>query len=168
MKSLILTWLLLIVGIGYGIESHSTYSANPQAKSENSLTPADEDDIREAVFRYQFDHNASAQQQNAKVYFLSLGKAKDPSDLFMLRFRGHKPSVKKGSHAGGKGEVIDNKTGERGLIFYATSIKQIDENEVEVEGGYYEAGLSSSGNTYTVKRKENKWVVTKDKLRWIS
>lgn len=32
------------------------------------------DDIREAVFRWQFDHNASGQQAAAQVYFLEVGK----------------------------------------------------------------------------------------------
>jgi hypothetical protein len=31
------------------------------------------DDIREAVFRWQFDHNGSGQQTNAQVYFLEIG-----------------------------------------------------------------------------------------------
>jgi hypothetical protein len=137
-------------------------------RMQRTLTPADEDDIREAVFRYQFKHNASGQQQNTKVYFLSVGKNKDPSDAFMARFRNHKPPVKKRSDATGKFEVIDKKTGDRGLIFSAGTIKQLDNDKVIVDGGYYEAGLSSSGNAYTVERKDNKWVVTKDQMLWIS
>jgi len=32
----------------------------------------------------------------------------------------------------------------------------------------YEAGLSASGNTYTVKKIKGKWKVTNDKMHWIS
>ena len=85
--------------------------ATVQTKTEASLTSAEKDNIREAVFRYQFEHNASGQQQNAKVYFLSLDKGADPNKAFMLRFRDHNPPVKKRSQATGKFEVIDKETG---------------------------------------------------------
>jgi hypothetical protein len=136
--------------------------------SKFELTAAEQDDIREAVFRYQFEHNASGQKQNAKVYFLSLGKDKEPGDAFIARFKDHKPPVKKLSQAQKTFEVIDKETGERGLIFRAVTIKVIDANKVQVDGGYYEGGLSSSGNVYTVERKEGKWIVTKDQMLWIS
>lgn len=104
----------------------------------------------------------------AKVYFLSFGKDKEPSDEFITRFKDHKPPVKKRSQSMGQAEVIDKETGERGLIFRAVSIKVIDANTVEVGGGYYEAGLSASGNVYTVERNDGKWIVTKDQMLWIS
>jgi len=130
-----------------------------------------DDDVYEAVFRWQFDHNASAQQKNAKVYFLGVGeKANDPSDAFMKRFTDHKPPVRKASashYVRGKG-IVDKKTGDKGLAFRATSIKWLSDAEVEVRGGYYEAELSASGNTYTVRKEKGKWKVTKDKREWIS
>jgi hypothetical protein len=49
-----------------------------------------EDDIREAVFRHQFDHNASGQQKTAHAYCLStrLGeKDSDPSKQFIKTIR---------------------------------------------------------------------------------
>ena len=138
------------------------------ARPKLELTAAEQDDIREAVFRYQFQHNASGQQQSANAYFLSFGKDKEPDDVFIARFKDHKPPVKKRSQSKGQFEVIDKDTGERGLIFNVVTIKVIDANKVEVDGGYYEAGLSSSGNVYTVERKEDKWVVTKDRMLWIS
>ena len=56
------------------------------------------DDIREAVFRYQFEHNASGQQQSAHDYYLAIGdQDADPSDEFMKRFAHHKPPVHKAS-----------------------------------------------------------------------
>lgn len=164
MKFLALT--VLMIGSLSGLGLHS--AASWQGQTKQRFTQADEDSIREAVFRYQFEHNASGQQQKAKVYFLSIGKNEDPSDAFMARFDKHKPPVKKRSQATGKFEVIDKQTGERGLIFGVTTIEKLDEDKATVDGGYYEAGLSASGNTYTVERKDNKWVVTKDQMRWIS
>src|SRR5262245_40929716 len=108
---------------------------------------ADEDNIREAVLRYQFDHNASALQKSAEVYFIGFGqKAADPSDNFMKRFADNKPPVRKSSDSHfvrGKG-LLEKKTGKKGLEFSAITIKWISDTEVEVEGGYFEAELSSS------------------------
>jgi hypothetical protein len=168
MRILMLTSLLICALFSFAAPPVLTGAERDQAGTDLTLTPADEDDIREAVFRYEFAHNASGQQQTAKVYFLSLGKDTDPGDAFMSRFKDHKPPVKKRSQATGQFEVIDKETGERGLIFRVTAIKRLDENKVVVDGGYYEAGLSSSGNTYTVERTEHKWGVTKDQMNWIS
>lgn len=129
------------------------------------------DDIREAVLRWQFTHNASGQQTNAQVYFVKVGeKGGDPTDEFMKRFADHKPPVRKvsaRSASAGKG-VLDKKTEEKGLVFSVTSIKWKSDTEVDVSGGYYEAGLSASGNTYTLKKEKGKWKVTEDKMHWIS
>jgi hypothetical protein len=124
---------------------------------DETITEAQALDIAEATFRYQFKNNASAAQQKADAYYLSLF-GKDPSAKFLKRFEGHKPPVKMGSEF----EIG------KGLKFRVARIKRLDETTVEVSGGYYEAGLSSSGCTYTVKLKGAKWVVTKRVLNWIS
>jgi hypothetical protein len=136
------------------------------------------DDIREAIFRYQFSNNYSGQQQSARVYFIGIyipgdstrqGYYADPSDELMARFRGNTPSVKKASQCTQSiYGVFDKETGERGLLFRVESIRQLSGDEVEVEGGYFEAGLSASGNIYTVRRIGGRWVVVKDELQWIS
>jgi hypothetical protein len=129
------------------------------------------DDIREAVFLWQFEHNASGQQTNAQVYFLEVGeKGGDPGDEFMKRFTGHKPPVRKVSACSASADqgVLDKKTGEKGLIFRVTSIKWKSDTSVDVSGGYYEAGESASGNTYTAKKEKGKWQVTNNKMHWIS
>src|SRR5215813_7032364 len=54
------------------------------------------------------------------------------------------------------------------IAFRATSVKWISDIEVEVDGGYYEAGLSASGNTYIVTKQKGKWVVSSDRMNWIA
>jgi hypothetical protein len=132
-----------------------------------------EEHIREAVFRYQFENNVSGQQKSAKAYFLSLGaagKPSDPSNELLARFINHNPPVKKVSQCtfSVSEGVKDRSTGERGLVFMITKINWISSTSVEVEGGYYEAGLSGSANRYLVKFKNGKWVVTEDTMLWIS
>jgi len=161
MKALVALGLLLGSLLVLGLQENV-----PPSKLD--LTAAEQDDIREAVFRYEFENNASGQKRNAKVYFLSLGKDKEPDDAFIARFKGHKPPVKKRSQSSGELEVFDKETGERGLIFSAVMIKVVDANKVKVDGGYYEAELSASGDVYTVERKDGKWIVTDDRMLWIS
>lgn len=153
----VIAFLLLFVSSWVGL------SADDARKNQ-------EDDIREAVFRWQFDHNASAQQGKAKVYFLEVGEREgDPSDEFMKRFAGNKPPVRRRSECSvsARGDS-DKKTGEKGLVFRVRIIEWKSDTEVDVEGGYHEHGLSASGNTYTLKRENGKWKVTNDKMHWIS
>ena len=135
-----------------------------------------EEDIREAVFRYQFTHNESGLQQSANFYCLSLGEVTakanvDPSDELMRRFRGHQPPVEKTSQCAAdisKG-VTDRATSQRfGLIFRVTSIQWVSDTKVEALGGYYEGGLSASGNVYRVVKENDQWIVKEDKMKWIS
>ena len=130
-------------------------------------------DIREATFRYQFANNASGQQQRAGSYYLAIPagrKSGDPDDAFLKRFAGNKPPVKKQSDCDPSGEkgVVDKQTGERGVEFRTGKIKWVSDTEVQVSGGYYEAGESSSGNVYYLKKVNGKWTVTKDEMLLIS
>jgi hypothetical protein len=133
---------------------------------------SDELDIREATFRYQFVRNASGQRQNAGVYCLSIvanGKDTDPDAAFIKRFEGTAPVVRKASDCSRSGEgVTDKTTGRRGLLFSTGAITWTSETAARVEGGYYEGGLSASGNTYYLRKTDGKWVVEKDTMHWIA
>jgi len=48
------------------------------------------------------------------------------------------------------------------VIFSVTSIAFTNADTALVSGGYYEDGLSASGNGYVVKRLNRKWEVTED------
>jgi len=121
-------------------------------------TPAEQElDICEAVFRHQFEHNASGAQQEAAAYFLEIRKG-DPSPEFLARFAAHQPPV----FAGSKFEIG------KGLSFQVDSIEWQEDGSVKVTGGYYEAGLSSSGSVYTLEPDGESWEVTDDVMEWIS
>jgi hypothetical protein len=133
---------------------------------------AADDDIREAVFRHQFDHNASGLQKNAKVFCLQIEGNQDPSPELLRRFDGNAPRVKKASlcsfkpgHA--RGGVVDD-TGAPALIFRVDTLQHPGDDAAIVEGGYFEAGLSASGNVYELVREGNLWIVKKDTMKWIS
>ena len=135
-----------------------------------SFSQQQQNDIRETVFRYQCRHNASIQVSSAVVYCLSVENNADPSEDFMKRFAGFKPTVHKASDCNTdayKG-VVEKATGKRGLVFRVKSIKWISQTDAEVVGGYFEDGLSASGNTYTVTRIKGRWRVSKAWMNWLS
>src|SRR5689334_8839996 len=73
----------------------------PTAAAEPLVAPArpgaDDDDIREAVFRHLFHHNASGQQDAARAFCLQVEGRADPSPELLRRFEGNEPRAKKAS-----------------------------------------------------------------------
>jgi len=134
-----------------------------------------EDDVLEAVFRYQFTHDSSGLQGRAKVFFLSVYD-RDPSNNLMDRFQGHQPPVKRVSDCEVSTKprgtsaihVVDSNTREPGLIYRVERITWINETEAQVKGGYYAGGRAASGNLYRVMREGGEWVVKEDTLQWVS
>jgi hypothetical protein len=136
---------------------------------------AEELDILEAVFRYQFDHNASGSNPDCIFLSLSEGKEgdapKDPPPALLARFKGHTPPVEPESAADLDSMPGVHRRGEQsdhGILFRLTTIRWIDPDTVEVDGGYFQNGLSASGNTYRVEREQRAWVVVSDTMHWIS
>jgi hypothetical protein len=117
---------------------------------------SDEIAICETVFRHQFRRNASAAQQSAKAYFITVC-ANDPDPPFIERFRDISPAV----YAGSKFKVG------RGLAFGISTIELRGDTAV-VSGGYYEDTLSSSSSTYRLEKKAGVWTVVSDEMNWIS
>ena len=94
------------------------------ARADDDFRKREEDDIREAVFRYQFERLVFAEMRSVQNYYLSFGENdQDPPNDFMKRFSACKPPVKKVSSCSGSKSghpVKDKKTGESGLIFRVT------------------------------------------------
>jgi len=142
------------------------------------INAADELDIREATFRYQFGEHSSLNNP----YYLSVsgeygtlisgkyGKQSDPPANFMKRFAENKPPVKMASECNTSADkgVVDKMTGERGIIFETGAIEWISDTDAEISGSYYANGLAASGNTYYLKKVNGKWKVIKSVMVWIS
>jgi hypothetical protein len=130
-----------------------------------------EEDIREAVFRWQFTHHEAGLAHEAKVFFLAVGeKGGDPPEGLLRRFAGHRPPVRKASASRlvpGNG-VVDRQTGERGLRFRITRIRWVSEEEAVVNGDWFEGGLNASGDTFTVRKRDGRWQVTVGTAIWSS
>lgn len=142
-------------------------------KSAPEAIASEDIDILEAVFRYQFEHNASSGTASgrAKYYFIAIGKSETPANPpaeLLARFAGHSPPVEPASLADTSGIVRHMGDGGQGIVLRVESIERIDADTVQVHGGYYEANNSSSGNTYRVERRDGKWAVVDDVMNWIS
>ena len=129
----------------------------PQYERQMSELTPEEFDMCEAVFRYQFEHNASGHGTNAPAFYIRIF-GDNPPKQFLLRFAGHHPPVNPGSRF---------KIG-RGIAFSISSLKLTGPAKAEAGGGYYEGLLSSSGNTYYLEKKDGKWAVTRDVMHYIS
>jgi hypothetical protein len=163
----------------------STVIAQPDNRAHRQ---AADDDIREAVIRYEIaswgevgdkgereaealSGKVVAKRLNFKVFFISIN-GKDPSDVFMKRFESFPLRIEKLSRSKIKRKsmnaVVDKTTGEKGVVFKFETIKFQGANAAEVEGGYYCDGLCASGQTFNVHRKQGVWKVTGSKMHWIS
>jgi hypothetical protein len=145
--------------------SSLTVLAQPAKKAHNTEV---ENDIREAVLRYQILNWA---QEGDGAFFISID-GKDPSDSFMKRFVTFPRRVEKLSHSGiernATDNVIDKATGHWGVIFRVEQIRWRGANSVEVEGGYCCGGLCASGETFNLHRKKGIWTVIGSAMQWIS
>ena len=141
-------------------------SSNPQVAAQLS----EEDKIREVVFRYQFEFNASGLGQAANVYFLRVEGNRDPSTQLLERFDGHHPPVKPASGSTlepGTAQVLDRESGLPGLVFRIDEIRRPSDGKVEVDGGYEEASESAAGNIYWVVKEGELWEVVEHQMLWI-
>lgn len=152
-------------------------SPSPLANHTTTAEPtrgSEDDEIRLAVFRYLMGHNGSGEQTDVPFVCLEVyqgDKAHDPSLFIMKAMGGGQPSVVPGSscESSTAGVFLKGRRAKgRGLVFRTEEMK-IDGDKATVSGGYFAAGLSASGNVYTVERqRDGSWRVTSDKMVWIS
>ena len=161
MRSSRSVFVLLVLAVLFattGCAAGSAATANNSAVSPDRTAAAD--DIAEAVFRYQFEHNASAIQKGAEKYCLSLPGERTPSAEFLQRFAGNRPPV-------AAADQCERKSG-KNLIFRVQKLDWRKDNEVWVRGGYWEGNLSSSIELYRVVNDNGKWVVKGARMEAIS
>jgi hypothetical protein len=145
--------------LALALSSACASSAPPPSGSGPDRLTA-EPDVAEAVFRYQFQHNASAIGQGADHYCLSLLEERPPDEGFLHRFDGNHPPVVRADQCQ-RGSGHD-------LFFRVQRLDWRSDTEVWVSGGYWEGNLSSSKESYRVRFKNGKWVVDGARMEAIS
>jgi len=135
--------------------------------ADAAVRAVQEDDIREAIFRYEMkDH------RSPNVVFLSINN-QEPSDAFMSRFSDVKLSVKKWSAIAPAKEPLqrwinDRETGKPGVALSVGKITWTSDHGVVVAGGYYCGSLCAGGGDFYVTFKDGRWVVEKFDIKVIS
>jgi len=144
--------------------------SSAQAPSTWPERAAQELNIVEAVYRYQFQHNPSGKDSSTLDFlFLARGASqreyKDPVPELLARFAGNQPPVEAWSNAlqAQRGVRHREKEG-KGIIFYVSRIIWIDDHTIEVDGGHTYASRNASENTYRVEHKNGAWSVVSARL----
>jgi len=154
---------------------------------ENAVTRAsEEENIREAVLRYQmtgYDSKADeddepterpreASDKERRTILISIS-GQDPSKEFLKRLRDIPLQIKPASK--GKfekepfpGWLVDKDTNERAVELYVNEIKWTSESKAEIEGGYYCGGLCAGHYKYKLIRSPERWIITSSELVGIS
>lgn len=155
--------LILVLNIGFVGVLLSTAQGQHLASVDRAT---DEDNIREAVFRYRM--NAISDDN---PIFLSIN-GKDPSDTFMARFADSKKRVQKSSRSYVKKDPVpslrERATGQPGMSFSVGAITWVSSSHAEVRGGMYCGGLCADEGEYLLEKKQGHWVVTKYKMEMVS
>jgi hypothetical protein len=140
----------LVVTVLLGMALHS---ARMQAAAP------DEDEIREAVARYQ----VAKSDVKAEIYFLAID-GKDPSEALLKRLADLNPPVKRKSLSkktkDAFGTIVEAKTEKIGVLFEQGAIRRLGETKVDMAGGYLCGGLCSASGTYHLELREGHWMVT--------
>src|SRR5215213_10075746 len=93
MKHRFLLLLLMSIASAACSQPSAGPSSGPGATREPPPRSVSEPEILEAVFRYQFEHNASGVQQGAEKYCLTITGGEKPNAEFLRRFAGNRPPV---------------------------------------------------------------------------
>ncbi|HYX23433.1 MAG TPA: hypothetical protein VFC23_04710 [Thermoanaerobaculia bacterium] len=159
MKHTVLALVLAISGFACA-QSSAPPEGKPTPAASAPSHAAAEPEICEAVFRYQFDHNASGMQKRAEKFCLELPGERSPDAAFLHRFEGNQPPVL-------SADQCERKAG-KSLYFRIMKLQWIKDSEVWVRGGYWEGNLSSSIESYRVVFENGKWAVKGARMHAIS
>lgn len=135
--------------------------------------PAGEDDLSEAIFRYEIERERSF-NTGSKVFCLALGipfGERDPGDQFLARFRQLPERITKASNCGippATGAVIDKTTGERAKILRVLSVTRRWIGPTQAEGSVMSGNLGGAGFIYRLEREGDSWKVKQADMTWIS
>lgn len=139
----------------------ATLVATPAAQKggDTSSQASQEDDVREAVFHYQFKNV----QLVVDYHFISID-GKKPSSAFVQRFRDEAPPVESISECVRVKKpmrgFVSRKDDKPGIIFNVGAIRWTSPTKADVTGGFDcgDACTNQSG-TYHVSRQGGRWVV---------
>jgi hypothetical protein len=135
------------------------FSSAAQKNAPEPARATRDDDVREAVIRYQF----KVINFVVAFHFIAVDD-RNPSDAFLHRFEDDNPPVRPVSDARVTRKpiraVIDRKTSKEGAIFRVGGIRWISDVKADVAGGY-ECGdtCDEKSGVFHVSKQGEQWVV---------
>ncbi len=162
--------LLLCVTLAGCVSSTPPAPGKAHAASDQQLR----EDITEAVLRHMCQPGPTdishPLTREHKVYFLSISQWYDPRAGFLKRLNDLGAPVKPisaGEWSGGF--IYDRATRERGAAFQIDRITMLSDDEADVDAVVQPGGpRSSCGWFYRLNRKDGKWVVARERWKWVS
>jgi len=138
---------------------------SPILVAEAIPNAGDEQDVAEAVFRYELRQLSSGNRW--KVFYLAIGleNPSAPSDEFMNRFGGQQPIVKRFIGSEYNSEQIVK---EHGLVLGVGGVKWKSKTEAEVDGYRFVVPGEAQGFRFEVKREKDEWIVKSSIATWVA
>jgi hypothetical protein len=158
--------LWIITGVLVGMFSFSG-CVRGHIGADTAVRAAQEDDIREAIFRYEMKEH-----RFPDVVFLSINN-QEPSEVFMRRFSDVKLSVRNWSAIAPAKEppqrwISDRETEKPGVALSVGKFRWTSDYAVVVAGGYYCGILCAGEGNFYVTFKDGRWIVEKFDIKAIS
>ena len=140
-------------------------SLHGQIADDATRRAAQEDNIREAIFRYEM-------KDREGIVFLSINN-QDPDDSFMKRFSDVKLTVKKLSAIAPAKKplqrwIYDRETGKQGVALWTGKFRWTSDHGAIVDGGYSCGSLCAERGDFYLASKHGRWVVEKFDIKAIS
>jgi hypothetical protein len=167
------TRLILLILLPFLLNCQLKPAGTPKTRQEQ------EDDIREAVFRYLLENAPPQPKQHEKMYYLAFSgesfQGKDPDSIFMRRFGRDTLQLKKVSQcttAVALNEVTwaedippftDKITRKEGILLVVGTPYWINNEIVEVDVSYQESIVNSSNHIFFLEKKNTRWIVKRVK-----
>lgn len=131
-----------------------------QQQPASASSAQQEDDVREAVFRYQF----KTLDFQVAFFFISVDN-KNPSQAFLDRFRENDPIVRGASDAKFEKKpvqgFVDKHTEKQGIMFRQEAVHWISDTKADVQGGVECGDLCDPATgVYHAERTGGHWDVS--------
>ena len=134
------------------------------AQSREACPSSNDNDLVEAVFRYQLDQHA--QQKRWKVFYLAYGLPTEDDECvqaWVKAFSNHTPPVMIFKKSEFDVERIKE---EHGLVLGVAGVTRKTEAEAEVEGYSFVVPGEAQGFRYNLIVESGKWIVKSCKATW--
>lgn len=129
----------------------------------NTAMAAEQDLIREVVFRKVLSHWVVGEPTRPRRFYLAVDDVKDPSKDLLDRLGDLKVPLHKVSEcyiSAREGDIVkDKKTGKQGDKFSVSKLTWVSDTEVTAVAGSYSGNMGSDSCRYTLRKENGIWAI---------